>query len=208
MIRPGGRANLPHTPPFDCEAVGNVAKDWAARERSEQEQETPTIDAEGSHLLAGAPRGGLRRRGDGGQVGGMEVLPLGFLMFVSVTLMIANAWGVIDAKLAVTAAAREAVRAYVEADEGAAAAAARRRAVETLDAYGRGGDRATVGAPVVHGQFRRCARVTLTVTYDLPAVAVPFIGGLGHLQPVASTYTEVIDPFRSGLPVQAGEAPC
>ena len=47
----------------------------------------------------------------------MEVLPFGFLMFVSVTLLLANAWAVIDAKLAVSAAAREAVRAYVESDD-------------------------------------------------------------------------------------------
>ena len=131
----------------------------------------------------------------------MEVLPFGFLMFVSVTLVIANAWGVIDAKLAVTAAAREAVRAYVEADSPyAGSAAARRRATETLDAYGRGGERAAIGAPALHGGFRRCGRVTLTVSYDLPVVAVPFIGGLGRLQPVTSTFTEVIDPFRSDLP--------
>ena len=57
-----------------------------------------------------------RRGGDRGQAGGMEVLPLGFLVLVSVTLVIANAWGVIDARMAVSAAAREAVRAYVRGE--------------------------------------------------------------------------------------------
>lgn len=130
----------------------------------------------------------------------MEVLPFGILVFVSVTLVIANAWGVVDSKLAVTAAAREAVRVYVESDRATAAGAAKRRAAETLAAYGRGGRRATIGEPILQGAYRRCGRVTVTVTYDMPIVAVPFIGGFGSLRPVSSTFTEVIDPFRSGLP--------
>ena len=151
----------------------------------------------------------IRARNDRGQVGGMEVLPFGFLTFVSMTLVLANAWGVIDAKLAVTAAAREGARAYAEADDPAAgAAAARRRAAETLDAYGRGGGRATIGRPSIDGQFRRCGRVTVTVAYDLPVVAVPFVGGLGRIQPVASSFTEVIDPFRSGVAGRGREARC
>ncbi len=150
-----------------------------------------------------------RRRGDRGQIAGMEVLPFGFLTFVSVTLIVANAWGVIDAKLAVTAAAREGARAYAEADdEAAAAAAARARAGQTLDAYGRGGERATVGGPSLDGPFRRCGRVTVTVSYDLPAVAVPFVGGLGHLLPVTSSFSEVIDPFRSDVAGGGHEAEC
>jgi hypothetical protein len=45
--------------------------------------------------------------------------------------------------------------------------------------------------------------VTITVTYDVPALFVPFIGGFGDLAPVRSTYTELIDPFRDGLPGSA-----
>ena len=139
-------------------------------------------------------------------MGGIEVLPFGFLVFVSVTLVVANAWGVVDSKLAVTAAAREAVRAYVESSDAASAAAvAKRRATETLEAYGRAGDRASVAEPVVDGAFRRCGQVTMTVSYNVAAVAVPFIGGFGSGISVTSTFTEVIDPFRSGL---SGSAEC
>ena len=142
----------------------------------------------------------VRHRGDRGQVGGIEVLPFGFLVFVSVTLIVVNAWGVVDAKLAVTAAAREAVRAYVEStDENTANAAAARRAAETLTAYGRGGSRSVVTGPSLQGAYRRCARVTVTVSHDLPVIRVPFIGGLGNLTSVTSTFSEVVDPFRSGL---------
>ena len=59
-----------------------------------------------------------RAGGDGGQVGGIEALPFGLLVFVVGALLVANAWAVVDAKLAVDAAARQATRHYVEADVG------------------------------------------------------------------------------------------
>lgn len=143
-----------------------------------------------------------RRRGDRGQVAGIEVLPFGLLVFVSAVLVLANAWGVVDAKLAVTAAAREAVRAYVESPEESGAAA-RGRALAVLAAYGRSDAENTVHITVSGGSFRRCARVTVTVSHPVPIVAVPFTGGLGRLEPVSAAFTELIDPFRSGLPGQA-----
>ncbi len=145
-------------------------------------------------------------RDDSGQVGGIEVLPFGFLFFLSMTLLIANAWGVVDAKLAVMTAAREAVRAYVESDNATAAeAVAQTRAEEALKSYGRDVSRATIGDPVVAGGFGRCKRVTITVSYDLPVLTVPYLGGFGDLSAVTSKYSELIDPFRSGL---AGGAQC
>lgn len=147
-----------------------------------------------------------RARGDQGQVGGIEVLPFGFFIFVSLTLFIVNVWGVIDAKLAVTSASREAARAFVEStDPGAGFAEAQLRADETLAAYGRDGDRATVGTPELPDGFVRCGRVTIEVTYDIPALSIPFIGGFGDVTTVRSAYTELIDPFRDGLP---GDAAC
>ncbi|MEQ8840576.1 MAG: hypothetical protein RIB98_06315 [Acidimicrobiales bacterium] len=141
-----------------------------------------------------------RCRGDRGQVGGMEVLPFGFLVFVSLTLLLVNVWGVIDAKFAVTTAAREATRAFVESTtETEATRTATQRARETLDAYGRGDDRATVHSPVLADSFGRCARVTVRVTYDVPAIAIPFLGGFGSATTVESSHTEVVDPFRNGL---------
>jgi len=154
-----------------------------------------------------APAAGQRRRrGDRGQVAGIEVLPFGLLVFVSAVLVLANAWGVVDAKMAVTAAAREAVRAYVESpDQSGAAAAARRQALAILADYGRADAQNAVAVAVSGGSFRRCARVTVTVSHPVPVVAVPFIGGFGQLDPVSAAFTELIDPFRSGVP---GEAQC
>ena len=152
-------------------------------------------------------RASVRLRGDTGQVGGIEVLPFGFLLFVSVTLLFVNVWGVIDTKLAVTSAAREAARAYSESDdENSARLAATARATETLTAYGRGGDRAVIEPPVLSRlKFERCARVTITVSYQVPAIAIPFLGGLGGSQTVTSSFTEVVDPYRDRL---VGVAQC
>ena len=139
--------------------------------------------------------------GDAGQVGGIEVLPLGFLIFVAVPLLLVNTWGVIDAKLATTSASREAVRTFVEAPNLAEAVAnAELRGAETLAAYGRDGERAVVETPVLADGYVRCGRVTLTVTYQVPALDIPFLGGFGDVITVESTSTELIDPFRDGLP--------
>ena len=136
----------------------------------------------------------------------MEVLPFGFLVFVSVTLLLANVWGVIDAKMAVSGAAREAARAFVESDDLPAATAASATAGrQALAAYGRAGPRATIGAPLLDRGFTRCGRVSITVSYQVPVISLPFIGGLGALSAVQSTHSELIDPFRDGI---AGAVRC
>lgn len=146
-----------------------------------------------------------RLRGDIGQVAGIEVLPFGFLLFVCVTLLFVNVWGVIDAKLAVTTAAREAARAYSEsATESVAQSAATTRATETLSAYGRDAQSASVDV-VSLTPFGRCTRTKITVSYRVPAISLPFIGGLDGPQRVESSFTEVVDPFRNHL---AGAAKC
>ena len=141
-----------------------------------------------------------RGRGDQGQVGGIEALPFGLLIFVVGSLLIANAWAVVDAKFATDAAARQAVRTYVEADEPAQALAdAQAAGLAAIDAYGRDPKRATV-EPVGSPVLERCQRVTFAASYDVPALSLPFIGGYGRAPfHVRSTHSEIVDPFRSGL---------
>ncbi len=136
----------------------------------------------------------------------MEVLPFGFLVFISGALLVVQLWGIIDAKFAVTSASREAMRAYVEADsEAEALAAAGLRGHETMAAYGRDGERVTVGDAVLAEPFGRCARVSATVSYDVPVIVIPWIGDFGSVDLIESTYTELVDPFRDDLP---GVATC
>ena len=145
-------------------------------------------------------------RDDQGQVAGVEALPFGVLLFVVGALLVANAWAVIDAKMTVTSAAREAARSYVEASNADEArdhsqAAAR----DAVRAHGRNADRATIDGPDSSDAFTRCNRVTFAVTYPVPALTLPFIGGLGHAFDVTATHSELVDPFRNDVP---GEALC
>ena len=148
-------------------------------------------------------------RPDAGQVGGIEALPFGVLVFVVGALLVANCWAVVDAKLAVDAAARQATRRYVEADvaadpEQVAIAAG----LATVAAHGRDPANAEIGLSGLEGSggqagFTRCARATFTATYEVPALTIPWIGGFGAGIDVTSSHSELVDPYRSGVPGSA-----
>ena len=138
------------------------------------------------------------RRDESGQAG-MEIIPFGILTFVVGTLLVVNAWAVIDAKMAVSAAAREATRAFVEApgaDEAEASAdAAARQAVA-----GFGRNPADLVLTRAEGAFGRCDTVRYEARYQIPAIRLPWIGGFGDGFTAAAHHAEVVDPYRTGLP--------
>ena len=139
------------------------------------------------------------RRDEAGQLAGGEVLPFGFLVFVVGVLLVANAWAVIDAKLAVTSAAREATRAYVESPAGsdplARAEAAARSAVR-----GPGRNPSRLALTALEAAFTRCAEVRFEARYPVPLVTVPLIGGYGRGITATARHGEIVDPYRSGVP--------
>ena len=146
-----------------------------------------------------------RGRGDDGQVAGIEVLPFGFLILVVGTLVVVNTWAVVQAKFAVDSAAREAVRAYVEADDAETAAlAATDHASHSLAAYGHDPERATFG-PAQTEAFARCARVRYAVSLEIPAISLPWVGGIGDVT-VTASHSEIIDAYRGAIP-DAGLCP-
>lgn len=137
-------------------------------------------------------------RDESGQMAGIEVLPLGALVFVVGSLVIANAWAVVDTKMAVSSAAREATRAYVEAPAGSdPLARAQEAAADAVAAAGRSPERLELRA-VAEG-FSRCRLVRFEANYLAPAVVLPWIGGQGGRQ-VAARHAEVVDPLRDGVP--------
>lgn len=145
-------------------------------------------------------------RDDRGQVAGIEAVPFGILIFVVGALLIANAWAVIDVKMAVNSAAREAARTYVEApSHSIGREQADRAAHDALAAHNRDPSRATIGGPTDPSAFTRCNRVTFTVSYPVPAITLPFIGGFGSGFTVTARHSELVDPFRNDIP---GEALC
>ena len=146
------------------------------------------------------PRLDLRARlaDDDGAVGGLEVLPFGMLILVAGTLLVLNAWAVIDAKLAAEAAAREATRAYVEApDASTAPLLARAAAADAVAGTGRDPDR--LDLDLGRSRLVRCALVTAETTYEVPALTLPFVGGFGSGVTVHGSHHEVVDAFRGGL---------
>ena len=137
-------------------------------------------------------------RSESGQAG-IEVLPFGLLTFVVGALLVANAWAVVDAKIAVSAAAREATRAFVEAPVDAdplvlADAAAR----STIAGAGR--DPGQLVLTPLDATFARCETVRFEASYRIPAVRVPWVGGFGTGFTATARHAEVVDPYRTGVP--------
>ncbi|HWC38431.1 MAG TPA: hypothetical protein VG476_07870 [Acidimicrobiales bacterium] len=137
-------------------------------------------------------------RGEDGQVAGIEALLFGLLVLVFGTLVVANAWGVIDAKLAAAGAAREAARAFVQTPAGSdPASTSRAAAVRAMQSQGRDPARMTV---LVSGDLTRCSRVVAEVRYRVPLIVVPMLGGLGSGFTASAHHSELVDPYRTGLP--------
>jgi len=133
-----------------------------------------------------------------GVVGGVEVLPFGLLIFVALALVIANAWAVVDAKMAAEDAAREAGRAFVEAHDPSAAPGAARAAGRAAVA-GVGRDPSRLDISISAAAYERCEVVQVATGYRMAALTVPFVGRLGSGLVVHGHHREVIDPFASGL---------
>lgn len=161
-------------------------------------------------------RGGRDARdGEGGFVAGGEALALGALVFVVGAILAINAWGVVDAHMAADAVAREVARTLVESDPGPGLAGTLQAVgAQVADDMGHGdgvslgygagtASSSTTGDP--GGLLQRCQRVTVTATLTSTTVRLPFVGGWGAPWTVRGSHTEVVDPFRSGLP---GEADC
>lgn len=139
-----------------------------------------------------------RTAGERGVVGGIEVLPFGLLIFVAGALIIANAWAVVDAKLTVEASAREAGRAYVEANDvpgGDRSALAAARSV--VDGSGRDPDRLVLRRR--GDRLVRCAVIEYQAQYRVAAITLPLVGSYGRGTTVTGRHREVVDPFRAGL---------
>jgi hypothetical protein len=166
-------------------------------------------DGDGAHRalpLSRAPvRGAEGRTGrpeacaEAGFVGGFEGLLFGLLLFVVGTLFVTHAWAVLDTKAAADAAARQAVRTYVEAPApSVAASAAGRAAAAVLAGYGRNPAHGDVR--LASGTFGRCQRVTIVVSYPVPLLILPWLGRIGSAESVRAKHSELVDPYRGGLP--------
>lgn len=177
----------------------------AARSRGRRiRAATNSVNPPGASERAAPPR--IDWSDDAGQMGGIETIPFGVLVFVVGTLLVAQAWAVVDVRFAADAAAREGVRTFVEApDEATAISRSREAAAEAVTGHGRDPSKLVVDEPSYGGgSFARCAPVTLTVHYQVAAVTLPWLGGRGDGFVVTARHSEIIDPYRSGPAVTGG----
>jgi hypothetical protein len=150
--------------------------------------------------MSAASRRPPRWSDQGGFAGGLEALVFGVLIFVVGTLLVVNAWAVIDTKFATSAAAREAVRAAVETPvDGEMSARAHAAAAEALAGHGVPADRPWTLEPLGATTLARCAEVAYEVRLHVPALVLPGIDRRRTGFEVSSRHREVIDPYRSGL---------
>jgi hypothetical protein len=160
-----------------------------------------------------------RRRGDqDGIVAGGEAVLLGTLVFVVGTLLLISMWTIVDAKLAVEAAAREATRAVVEspatvlgsvgAPQGVAESAALSALTAQRGAPGTGPASWQLVDVVLDGDYERCGRIEATVQITVDTPRLPFIDRRFAAGTLEGTHLERIEPYRAGLPVPSGGITC
>lgn len=133
-----------------------------------------------------------RRRPEAGQAAGAETIPFGVLVFVAGTLVVVNAWAVVDTRTALDTAARDYLRAYTSAPTSAEGRAAGRvAAVESLAARTSSASTRITDPPEPFGP---CRPATVRLEVEVPAMRVPFLGTLGT-HTVSTTQTELVQPY-------------
>lgn len=141
-------------------------------------------------------------RGDEDGQAGAEVIAGCIVLVIGLVFVFSNLWMVLDAKMAVSGAARNAAQAYVEQNSASEAESAAQTVARSSLAP-RFSDRWR--AETQMDRFARCQPISVRVSVTLPLIAVPFLGSLGGTKTVSATHASRIDPFRSGVP---GEVDC
>lgn len=148
-------------------------------------------------------------RDERAMVAGLDGLVFGALILLAGTVLIVNAWSVIDTRLALDGAAREYLRAYTEAGDPTTALADGQRAARASLA-GRGQRLDVDLRPPDAGRFGPCALAQVEMRAAVPAARLPFIGAFGTTV-VRVSHTELIDAHRevvSGATYDAAATPC
>jgi hypothetical protein len=139
------------------------------------------------------------RRPERGVVAGLEGLVFGSLILLGGTLLVVNAWGVLDTRQALDGGAREYLRAYTEAGDAATAERAGNRALRSAL---EGRDRLLRTVRVQRpdpGRFGACAEATVALSATVPTVRIPFVGGFGTVE-VRVVHHELVDAHGEVIP--------
>ncbi len=146
-------------------------------------------------------------------VAGLEGVMFGVLVLVVGTIVVVNAWGVLQTRRTLDGAAREYLRAYTEGDDPVDAA---QKAQHSLTAVLDGEQRRGGRTPPVHvegpdpARFGPCAEASVHLSTVVPAARIPFVGAFRSTT-VEVTQTDLVDPHReidSGSAYDAEATPC
>jgi hypothetical protein len=110
-------------------------------------------------------------------------------------MLLVNAWAVLDTHLALDAAAREYLRAYTQASSPSDAGREARRALGDVLA-----DRERLASSIVvvdpdPDTFGPCSPALVELRAEVPALELPFLGGLGQ-RSVTVRHVELVDAHR------------
>lgn len=147
-----------------------------------------------------------RLAGDDGFIGGSEVLPFGLLIFVAGILIIVNAWAVVDTKMTLDSTAQVMSRTISEEDR-LDPVALESLARETVADLGLDPGPVRIELDPADTTLVRCQRVTVTLSYPVPALTLPVLGRIGETIEVHATASELVDPYRSSEDLEEGTCP-
>ena len=117
----------------------------------------------------------LTRHSDRGQAAGAEMWSIGILVFVAGTLLVTNVWASVGAKSSADQIARQYIRTYSEGSSPAEALATADTVAAAVAANRNVADYRVIPPT----EFGRCRMVAVTIVIEVPAIALPFLGGLG-----------------------------
>jgi hypothetical protein len=139
------------------------------------------------------------RRSERGVVAGLEGLVFGALILLGGTVLVVNAWSILDTRQALDGAAREYLRAYTEAPDAAAAERSGGQAVRSaLGGRGRLLRSVRLQRPDPD-RFGPCSEATVTLSATVPSVRIPFVGRFGTVD-VRVVHHELVDAHREVIP--------
>lgn len=136
------------------------------------------------------------RRSERAMIAGAEALALGVLVLLAGTILIVNAWAVLDTRMALEAATREYLRAYTEADDPLSAAVegsgAAERVMQDRPALWK---RTEIDGPEPE-RFGPCAPASVTLRARVPAIRIPAIDTQWGEHTVAVSAVELVDAHQ------------
>ncbi|MEO1059960.1 MAG: hypothetical protein AAFZ07_00975 [Actinomycetota bacterium] len=129
---------------------------------------------------------------------GVVVLPLVLAAVFGFGLLGIGVWRVTETSSAVVDAARAGARSYVESPAATGDGTASERAVAAARRSASAAGIDDVDVLVRSSTRERCAAVEVTVSAQVPAMPVPWVGSLAATT-VSSTHRQLVDPHRDHL---------